>query len=133
MVMSTKTIVLLRVSAIVGGIAGEGSPVVRHQLLRTLGSRSRRCMALVGWLVGSIVCAFVLASGAAAGGANNPFVRSRPVALVETATVYTLSVALAGSGSGTVTSSPAGVDCGSTCSYDFPSGTEVILTATAAP
>ncbi len=84
-------------------------------------------------LVGSIVCAFVLASGAAAGGANNPFVRSRPVALVETATVYTLSVALAGSGSGTVTSSPAGVDCGSTCSYDFPSGTEVILTATAAP
>ena len=51
-------------------------------------------------LVGSIVCAFALASGAAAGGANNPFVRSRPVALVETATVYTLSVALAGSGSG---------------------------------
>jgi murein peptide amidase A len=71
-------------------------------------------------LVGIAMCAFVLASGAAAGGADNP-------------TVYTLSVALAGSGSGTVTSSPAGIDCGSTCSYDFPSGTEVTLTATAAP
>src|SRR2546423_14553123 len=116
MVMSTKTIVLLRVSAIVGGIAGEGSPVVRHQLLRTLGSRSPRCMALVG----SIVCVFVLASGAAAGGANNPFVRSRPVALVETATVYTLSGAVAGSGAGAGTSSPAGVDCGSSCPHAFP-------------
>jgi protein MpaA len=41
-------------------------------------------------------------------------------------------VALAGTGSGTVTSSPAGIDCGSTCSAVFPSGTEVSLTATPA-
>lgn len=151
-------------------------------------------------IVGSAVCALVLASGAgaAAGGANDPFSGSRPSALdnsaslsgvacpsagqcsaldqhgedvavdptlpgsaavalpganrlngvscasrgrcvavsgpgnglVETATVYTLSVALAGSGLGTVTSSPAGIDCGSTCSHDFASGTQVTLTAT---
>ena len=59
-------------------------------------------------------------------------VSGRSNGLVETATVYTLSVALAGSGLGTVTSWPAGIDCGSTCSDVYPSGTEVTLTATAA-
>jgi Divergent InlB B-repeat domain/PASTA domain len=36
------------------------------------------------------------------------------------------------SGSGTVTSNPAGVDCGSTCAYDFADGASVMLTASAA-
>ena len=36
----------------------------------------------------------------------------------------------AGSGAGTITSSPAGIDCGSTCSASFTSGTAVTLTAT---
>jgi hypothetical protein len=43
----------------------------------------------------------------------------------------TLTVTKAGSGSGTVTSSPAGIDCGATCSSSFPSGSMVTLTATA--
>jgi hypothetical protein len=42
----------------------------------------------------------------------------------------TLTVSKAGSGAGTVTSSPAGIDCGSTCSADFDHGTVVTLTAT---
>jgi hypothetical protein len=41
-----------------------------------------------------------------------------------------LSVAKAGSGSGTVTSSPAGISCGTTCSSNFSSGTVVTLTET---
>jgi uncharacterized repeat protein (TIGR02543 family) len=41
-----------------------------------------------------------------------------------------LSVTKAGSGSGTVTSSPAGIDCGATCAASFPNGTMVTLTAT---
>jgi hypothetical protein len=45
---------------------------------------------------------------------------------------FTLSVSKAGSGSGTVTSSPAGIDCGSTCSHAYTSGTQVTLTASAA-
>ena len=49
-----------------------------------------------------------------------------------TPTTATLSVSKAGSGSGTVTSSPAGISCGSTCSHDFTSGTSVTLTATPA-
>jgi hypothetical protein len=43
-----------------------------------------------------------------------------------------LSVVRAGTGSGTVTSTPAGIDCGGACSASFPSGTSVTLTATPA-
>jgi hypothetical protein len=46
--------------------------------------------------------------------------------------MHTLTVSPAGSGSGSVTSSPAGIDCGATCSYAFNAGTQVTLTATAA-
>jgi phospholipase C len=41
-----------------------------------------------------------------------------------------VAVTLAGSGSGRVTSSPAGIDCGTACSADFTSGQSVTLTAT---
>jgi len=45
---------------------------------------------------------------------------------------YTLTVTKAGTGSGTVTSSPAGISCGSDCSEAYNSGTSVTLTAAAA-
>jgi len=45
---------------------------------------------------------------------------------------YALTVTRDGTGSGTVTSSPAGINCGPTCSANFPSGTVVTLTAVAA-
>ncbi|MFZ9669733.1 MAG: virginiamycin B lyase family protein, partial [Solirubrobacterales bacterium] len=44
-----------------------------------------------------------------------------------------LSVTRAGSGSGTVTSSVGGIDCGSSCSAQFDGGTSVTLTATPSP
>ena len=44
----------------------------------------------------------------------------------------TLTVSKSGAGSGTVTSSPAGINCGSTCSAAFVSGTPVTLSATPA-
>ncbi|MDE2180364.1 MAG: hypothetical protein KGJ40_05895, partial [candidate division NC10 bacterium] len=43
---------------------------------------------------------------------------------------YALTVSKAGTGTGTVTSSPAGISCGSSCSAPFTSGTTVTLTAT---
>ncbi|QQO57055.1 MAG: hypothetical protein N838_30585 [Thiohalocapsa sp. PB-PSB1] len=43
---------------------------------------------------------------------------------------YRLSVTKSGSGTGTVESSPAGINCGSDCSEDYPDGTSVTLTAT---
>ena len=46
-------------------------------------------------------------------------------------TTYPLNVSKAGTGAGTVTSSPAGISCGGSCSAEFTSGTSVILTPTA--
>lgn len=44
--------------------------------------------------------------------------------------VHTLSVTTAGDGSGTVTSVPAGIDCGADCSEAYEEGTTVTLSAT---
>ena len=43
-----------------------------------------------------------------------------------------LTVSRAGTGQGTVTSDPAGIDCGSVCLATFPNGSTVELTATPA-
>jgi len=43
--------------------------------------------------------------------------------------VFTLTVNRTGLGSGTITSSPAGISCGSDCSEPYISGTTVTLTA----
>lgn len=45
---------------------------------------------------------------------------------------FALTVVPAGTGTGTVTSSPAGIDCGIDCSDAYATGTEVTLTATPA-
>ncbi|HKI00991.1 MAG TPA: hypothetical protein VKK31_03340 [Thermoanaerobaculia bacterium] len=47
-------------------------------------------------------------------------------------TTFALTVSKAGTGSGTVTSSPAGINCGADCSESYVSGTSVTLTAAAA-
>src|SRR5439155_14993623 len=52
--------------------------------------------------------------------------------LTPTQASFNLSVVSAGNGSGTVTSNPAGISCGTTCSASFLSGTVVTLTAAAA-
>ncbi len=46
---------------------------------------------------------------------------------------YPLTVERIGTGSGTVSSDPAGIDCGSDCSEPFLEGTKVTLTAAPAP
>ena len=44
-----------------------------------------------------------------------------------------LDISTSGTGSGTVSSVPAGIDCGSTCSASFDAGTSLTLTATPSP
>ncbi len=46
-------------------------------------------------------------------------------------TTYILTVTKTGTGSGTVTSNPAGINCGADCIETYASGTQVTLTATA--
>lgn len=48
------------------------------------------------------------------------------------AKLYTLSVTKDGTGSGSISSSPPGIDCGPTCSFDFAESTEVTLSASPA-
>jgi hypothetical protein len=50
-------------------------------------------------------------------------------ATASTATLYAVAVTKAGTGGGTVTSAPSGLDCGSACSASFESGTSVALSA----
>ncbi len=51
------------------------------------------------------------------------------VALYHSPLSFLLAVNKTGSGSGTVTSSPPGINCGSDCSVEYDSGTEVALAA----
>jgi hypothetical protein len=45
---------------------------------------------------------------------------------------FALTTTKSGTGVGTITSAPAGINCGTTCSVNFNNGTSVTLTATAA-
>ncbi len=57
------------------------------------------------------------------------FTPSRTYTRTVTPSVYTLTVNKPGAGSGSVTSSPMGIDCGFTCSASFAANTAVTLTA----
>jgi hypothetical protein len=47
--------------------------------------------------------------------------------------MHPLTVVLAGTGTGSVSSTPAGINCGTTCTFMFPQGQNVALTAVAGP
>jgi hypothetical protein len=57
--------------------------------------------------------------------------QARSVTATFTRVRHTLTVTLSGTGGGTVTSSPVGIDCGTDCSEPYDSGTVVTLTPTA--
>ncbi len=57
----------------------------------------------------------------------------RAVTAVFTLKIRSLDVSTHGTGSGTVTSSPAGINCGSNCTHNYSHGTDVTLTATPDP
>jgi len=52
-------------------------------------------------------------------------------AIPDASTTFQLTVQIAGGGAGTIASSPSGINCGTTCSAKFKSGTSVKLTETA--
>jgi hypothetical protein len=55
---------------------------------------------------------------------------ARSVTATFTLKTHTLDVSKDGTGTGSVSSSPAGIDCGTTCSHAYDDGTVVTLTAT---
>lgn len=62
-------------------------------------------------------------------GSTNSLIKTNYITV--TPPVYTLTVTKSGAGSGTVTSSPPGINCGSDCTETYTEGTVVTLTATA--
>jgi CSLREA domain-containing protein len=74
------------------------------------------------------VCNADPVSGLDQRGVTRPFGLHCDIGSVEK-TAYSLTVSKPGLAGGTITSSPAGIDCGSTCSYTFDYNTSVTLTA----
>src|SRR5580658_8086769 len=85
----------------------------------------RGSMSKIRFFLGSHACLLLflvlngLTSKASAAGATS-----------NASSSFQLTVQSTGEGAGTVTSSPAGISCPTTCSADFPSGTVVTLTET---
>ena len=86
--------------------------------------------------LGGLIALWMLASGC-----SNPATPTHPSQAQEilagasgsgSGGTFTLQVAKNGTGAGTVTSSPSGINCGTTCSRSFSGGTSVTLTATPA-
>ena len=56
---------------------------------------------------------------------------TQTVSVIYTQILYTLSVTKGSNGSGTVTSSPVGINCGTACAYDYVPATVVVLSPVA--
>ncbi len=80
-------------------------------------------VGLTGLTAGTGYCADLVASN---GSGSWPDGGQIPFTTVE---VHSLTVSRGGAGKGTVTSSPAGIACGSTCAHVFNHGTNVTLNA----
>ena len=102
---------------------GEGRTFIGFQSVATDSSGNASFNATFAALpVGQSV---VTATATDSGGNTSEFSQCVTAALP-----VALTVVKNGSGSGTVTSSPAGINCGAMCSATFPAGTAVTLTAT---
>ncbi len=68
--------------------------------------------------------------GGACNGTGSCMVTANVARSVSATFIQTFTLSVSETGSGTVTSSPSGINCGATCSANFASGTMVTLTAT---
>ncbi|HYJ20840.1 MAG TPA: hypothetical protein VEW07_02310 [Solirubrobacterales bacterium] len=84
-----------------------------------------------GGCAGTGPCAVTLAAATSVSASFEPLeaLPIPPVALIG----RTLAISVTGSGSGTITGDPAGIDCGAPCAAVYLPGTRVTLTATPAP
>lgn len=73
---------------------------------------------------------FVGWSGACKGAGTCEITMNRPTEVTANFSKNTFQVSKSGGGGGTVRSTPAGILCGTECSYDFASGTQITLSAT---
>lgn len=105
---------------------GTCSAMVEHGSELSLDASAGASSLFMGWTVGPGGTACT-GTGACATTITGPTTVTATFALQ-----HALEVTRSGTGSGTVTSSPAGIDCGADCSELYLPGTTVTLTATAA-
>lgn len=79
-----------------------------------------------------VIATVTLANGKVVTAENTTLTGDPTTIYPVTPTTYALDVALAGTGVGSVTSSPVGINCGSDCTEAYTAGTAVTLTAVAA-
>jgi hypothetical protein len=80
---------------------------------------------------GTGVCKVALSADASVGAFFKPIERVAPIPPGESLRVLAISVG--GEGAGTITSDPAGIECGTPCSVAYPPGQTVTLSATPNP
>ncbi len=104
-----------------GGAATRCSRLVNPDTVLTLAATPDPDASLLRW------------TGACAGAGSSPTcdVTALGAKTVSAVFTYPVHVEMQGSGAGTVSSAPAGVDCGPTCTASFPVGSAVDLTAAA--
>ena len=104
-----------------GGAATRCSRLVNPDTVLTLAATPDPDASLLRW------------TGACAGAGSSPtcHVTALGAKTVSAVFTYPVHVEMQGSGAGTVSSAPAGVDCGPTCTASFPVGSAVELTAAA--
>lgn len=102
---------------------GEGKTLIGFQSVTTDGSGNASFNTSFAALpAGQSV---ITATATDSGGSTSEFSQCASAALP-----VSLTIVKTGSGSGTITSSPAGINCGATCNATFAAGSAVTLTAT---
>jgi len=100
---------------------------------------STPCSSLTPTIAPGTNCSLIATFSSTAGGyrsgmmiitSNDPFTPTL-IAPLSGSGSYVLSVLKTGTGAGTVSSSPAGISCGSDCTEAYAGGSSVVLTATA--
>jgi len=101
------------------GTFGSGTVVTLTATPATVAPTGSTFMGWSGACAGTGSCSVTLTSAAMVTATFTQQSQSQP-----------LTLTVGASGKGTVTSTPAGINCGKTCSVTYPSGTAVTLTAT---
>jgi uncharacterized repeat protein (TIGR02543 family) len=84
-----------------------------------------RWFVLAVLVVGVAACGKIVETSPDASGGDD----DDDVPTIDAADEVSVTVTLAGNGSGRVTSDPTGIDCGGTCEASFPAGTPITLSA----
>jgi hypothetical protein len=116
-------------SILVGG-TGTVSAAASSGLPVTFSSQTASICSVLGSTVSGLAVGTCSIAASQAGNTTySPAQALQSFSILSSSRIFPLSVSKTGSGSGDVTSNPAGIDCGATCSAGFNTGQSVSLSA----